>query len=203
LRRIHGNRTGESLWPYMLRIGLNAGAEWFVVEQPPGNAAWEAEVADDLSELAATSPDLSSALATLVRRIFAGECSWLPAPACRDWRSPGSRSHERLTKPRGQQMPEVIGTRISSQLYQWMLGLPVSSTRPRQPSRRERIEALGDSNPPHMAEAIGRDRGDPVVIARILASDTYQSSKVHLREAIAWLDVQLGIKPSPQGSAGS
>jgi hypothetical protein len=24
-------------------------------------------------------------------------------------------------------MPEVIGTRISSQLYQWMLGLPASS----------------------------------------------------------------------------
>ena len=24
-------------------------------------------------------------------------------------------------------MPEVIGTRVSSQLYQWMLGLPVSS----------------------------------------------------------------------------
>lgn len=38
-----------------------------------------------------------------------------------------------------------------------------------------------------------RDRGDPVVIARILASDTYQSSKVHLRAAIAWLDEQLGL----------
>lgn len=74
--------------------------------------------------LAATSPDLSSALATLVRRIFAGECSWLPAPACRDWRSPGSRSHPRLKASRGQQMPEVIGTRISSELYEWMLGLP-------------------------------------------------------------------------------
>lgn len=38
-----------------------------------------------------------------------------------------------------------------------------------------------------------RDRGDPVVIARILASDAYQSSKVHLREAIAWLDEQMGF----------
>lgn len=79
-------------------------------------------------QLAATSPDLSSALAMLVRRIFDGECSWLPAPACRDWRSPGARSHPRLSASRGQQMPEVIGTRISSQLYQWMLGLPESST---------------------------------------------------------------------------
>ena len=78
-------------------------------------------------KLAATSPDLSSALATLVRLIFAGECTLLPAPACRDYRSPGSRSHPRLKRSRGQQMPEVIGTRISSQLYQWMLGLPVSS----------------------------------------------------------------------------
>lgn len=78
--------------------------------------------------LAATSPNLSSALATLVRLIFAGECTLLPAPACRDWRSPGLRSHQRLKQSRGQQMPEVIGTRISSQLYRWMLGLPASST---------------------------------------------------------------------------
>ena len=47
-----------------------------------------------------------------------------------------------------------------------------------------------------------RDRGDPVVIARILASDTYQSSKVQLRNAIAWLDEQLGLTPrSPEDSA--
>jgi hypothetical protein len=43
--------------------------------------------------LAATSPSLSSALMTLVRLIFAGDVTWLPAPACRDWRSPGLRSH--------------------------------------------------------------------------------------------------------------
>jgi hypothetical protein len=47
-----------------------------------------------------------------------------------------------------------------------------------------------------------RDRGDPVVIARILASDTYQSSKVHLREAIAWLDQQKGLTPDPVSAAG-
>ncbi len=80
--------------------------------------------------LAGMSGDLSLALATLVRRIFAGECSWLPAPACRDWRSPGLRSHARLKASRGQQMPEVIGTRISSQLYEWMLALPPRWTIP-------------------------------------------------------------------------
>ncbi|WP_316210665.1 DNA cytosine methyltransferase, partial [Bradyrhizobium sp. SZCCHNR3053] len=46
---IHGKRTGESLWPEMLRVGLDAGTEWFVVEQPPGNAEWEAKVTDDLA----------------------------------------------------------------------------------------------------------------------------------------------------------
>lgn len=45
-----------------------------------------------------------------------------------------------------------------------------------------------------------RDRGDPVVIARILASEAYQSSKVQLREAIAWLDAQHGLQRSPQAS---
>ena len=48
---IHGKRTGESLWPYMRDLGINSGAEWIVVEQPPGNAAWETEVSNDLSEI--------------------------------------------------------------------------------------------------------------------------------------------------------
>ena len=47
---IHGKRDGVSLWPEMRRVGIDAQAEWFVVEQPPGNAAWEAEVAGDLSD---------------------------------------------------------------------------------------------------------------------------------------------------------
>jgi DNA (cytosine-5)-methyltransferase 1 len=46
---IHGYRDGESLWPFMLKAGLAAGVNFFVVEQPPGNAAWEAEVSNDLS----------------------------------------------------------------------------------------------------------------------------------------------------------
>jgi DNA (cytosine-5)-methyltransferase 1 len=45
---IHGRRTGETLWPAMRRaIGLS-GASRAVVEQPPGNAAWEAQVQADL-----------------------------------------------------------------------------------------------------------------------------------------------------------
>jgi len=46
---IHGKRTGASLWAHMFKAGIDAGCEWFVVEQPPGNKAWEAEVCGDLS----------------------------------------------------------------------------------------------------------------------------------------------------------
>lgn len=76
------------------------------------------------AELADTSPSLSSALATLVRRISAGDATWLPAPVCRDWRSPGKRSHKRLSAPRGQPLPETIGTRLPSSLLEWMIGVP-------------------------------------------------------------------------------
>lgn len=43
---IHGKRTGETLWPYMRR--LLPCTSRAVVEQPPGNAAWEATVQADL-----------------------------------------------------------------------------------------------------------------------------------------------------------
>jgi hypothetical protein len=118
----------ELPWPDMLRCGLDAGAEWFVVEQPPGNAAWEAEVADDLCRtgrhVAVFEFGAHDVGAPYLRR----RVTWLPAPACRDWRSPGLRSHKRLSAPRGQQLPEVIGTRIPSPLSEWMLGVPKGFT---------------------------------------------------------------------------
>lgn len=36
-----------------------------------------------------------------------------------------------------------------------------------------------------------RDRGDPVVIARILASDVYPSARASLLEALEWFEAQL------------
>lgn len=48
---VHGRRTGASLWTHMGRIVGSVRPSWVVVEQPPGNAAWEAEVAADLEEL--------------------------------------------------------------------------------------------------------------------------------------------------------
>src|SRR5688572_15693944 len=46
---IWGKRSGGSLWPFMLQLGIDMGAEWFVVEQPPKNKAWEAAVAASLA----------------------------------------------------------------------------------------------------------------------------------------------------------
>lgn len=47
---VHGYRTGATLWPAMFKRGLQADAEWFVVEQPPGNAEWEDAVSDSLAD---------------------------------------------------------------------------------------------------------------------------------------------------------
>jgi hypothetical protein len=82
-------------------------------------------------QMAGTVPALSLRLAMLVRLIEDDECLLLPAPTCRDWKSPGDRSHARLRASRGQPMPEMIGVRISSQLFQWMLALPVKRIRVR------------------------------------------------------------------------
>jgi len=45
---IHGKRTGETLWPAMRSLLARSGASRAVVEQPPGNKAWEAAVQADL-----------------------------------------------------------------------------------------------------------------------------------------------------------
>lgn len=46
---IHGKRTGETLWPAYRSLLARSGASRAVVEQPPGNAAWEAAVQADLA----------------------------------------------------------------------------------------------------------------------------------------------------------
>jgi hypothetical protein len=87
-------------------------------------------------KLASTRPELSSRLAMLVRLIYAGECSFLPAPVSRDWRSPGLRSHGRLRGSRGQPLPEVIGSRVHPEVLEWLMGLPSgwTATLPYRPS---------------------------------------------------------------------
>src|SRR6185437_14778840 len=101
--------------------------------------------------LATTSPDLCSALRTLVRLIQDGACTLLPAPACRDWRSPGRREPsaivrvKRAATARGDWDPDSIP---AFDLDAWRTEDVLE--------RRETIEALGDSNPPAMAEVIGQ-----------------------------------------------
>jgi len=153
---IHGYRSGESLWPYMLHVGLCASAEWFVVEQPPGNAAWEAEVAKSLSgagrHVAKFEFGANDVGAPYIRRrVFLVACTSLP----------------RLEIAR-QSLPRAIEEtkRAADARGDWdadqLAAIPVDARSAGEHNdafsraRRERIEALGDSNPPHMAEAIGR-----------------------------------------------
>lgn len=153
---IHGKRTGNSLWPWMLSLGINSGADWIVVEQPPGNAAWEAKVSDDLSgtgfhvaRIEFGACDIGAPY--LRRRVFLVACSSLSRLEIA-WRAVPSKieSVKRAANARGDWNPDKLGAlRVDARSAGEM---DKAASRP----RRERIEALGDSNPPHMAEVIGR-----------------------------------------------
>jgi site-specific DNA-cytosine methylase len=152
-----GKRTGATLWPEMLRIVVNTSPEWVVVEQPPGNAGWEAQVYSDLSgagyhvgrfEFGAC--DIGAPF--LRRRVFVVACTVF----------------ERLAIAWSEIPRQVAeGRRTADARGDWDAGklasLPVDARSagefdrgPASRERREWIEALGDSNPPHMVEAIGR-----------------------------------------------
>ena len=152
---IHGKRTGESLWWFMLEIGLYAGCEWFVVEQPPGNSAWEAEVTGDLSRAGFHSARVEFEARDVGapyerRRVFILACTSLPRLEIA-WRAI-PQAIERVARAadaRGSWDPDKLASipvdarsagEFKSALSNW---------------RREEIEALGDSNPPEMAEVIG------------------------------------------------
>lgn len=153
---IHGKRTGDSLWPDMLRIGLNTGAEWIVVEQPPGNAAWEEEVASDLSghgfHVARSEFEARDVGAPYPRRrVYLIACTSLPRLEIA-WQSIPSEIERvaRAADARGAWNPDQLAAlRVDARSAGEM-------DRSRSRGRRERIEALGDSNPPEMAEVIGR-----------------------------------------------
>ncbi len=148
---IHGYRSGESLWPYQFHVGLNALCEWFVVEQPPGNAAWEAQVCRDLSRAGYHTARLEFGACDIGapyirRRVFLVACASLPRLEVA-WSSVPSQieSVKRAAVARGDWDPNTIPS------------FGVDTWRSEGVDERfERIEALGDSNPPHMAEVIGR-----------------------------------------------
>lgn len=147
---IHGKRSGHSLWPYMLCAGLSAGCEWFVVEQPPGNAAWETQVTHHLScagfhvaRLEISAADIGAPY--LRRRVYLVACASLPRLEIA-WaaRSQAIERTKGAAMARGDWEPDSIpafdlDTWRSEDVHE----------------RKERIEALGDSNPPAMAEVIG------------------------------------------------
>ncbi|CAN7304018.1 DNA cytosine methyltransferase [Phenylobacterium sp. LjRoot164] len=147
---IHGKRTGESLWSHMLIAGLGAGAEWFVVEQPPGNKAWEAQVAADLCETGRHVAVFE----------FGAHDVGAPYPRRRRY-VVASPSLSRLALARAA-LPQAIerAKRAAASRGDWdpsaIPAFGVDAWRAEGVhERRERIEALGDSNPPAMAEAIG------------------------------------------------
>jgi site-specific DNA-cytosine methylase len=147
---LNRNRTGLSLWPYMLCAGIDAGVEWFVVEQPPNNAAWEASVSRHLCAAGYHVARFEFGAADVGapyprRRVYLIACTSLPRlEVC--WAT-GPRAIERAkgnADARGDWHPDSIPA------------FDVDSWRSEDVhERRERIEALGDSNPPPMAEVIG------------------------------------------------
>lgn len=146
---IQGKRTGNTLWPEMGRIVGRIEPSWVVVEQPPGNAQWEAEVTGDLEELGyhAARVDISAAelgAPHLRRRLFIL----------------ANRDLSRLQIAREARSSAIVGlTWGAAARNPWRKGVPgdlrVADGVPGGLDRRERIEALGDSNPPIMMTAIG------------------------------------------------
>lgn len=153
---IHGYRSGASLWSEMARICDYVAPEWVVVEQPPGNAAWEAQVADDLccdgyhtARIEFAACDVGAPY--FRRRVFILACPSLPRLEIA-WRSVPRQIEyvARAADARGDWNPGKLGAlRVDARSAGEM-------ERTASAVRKERIEALGDSNPPHMAEVIGR-----------------------------------------------
>lgn len=152
---IHGYRSGESLWPEMLRVVRDGDFSWVVVEQPTGNAEWEAQVAHDLIDTGRhvarfefEARDIGAPYER--RRVFILACTslqgleiaWSAGPSAID-------RVKRAADARGAWNADQLGTlRVDARSAGEM-------DRGRSRGRVERIEALGDSNPPGMAEVIG------------------------------------------------
>lgn len=147
---IHGKRDSESLWPEMRRIARELAPEWIVVEQPPGNAEWEAQVRDDLGadgfhtarvEFAACdlgAPHIRRRVFILAHASFerlALAWSAIPREIDEIARTAAAGNHWLEGPPRA--------LRVANGISEWM-------------DRNAAVEAIGDSNPPQMITAIGR-----------------------------------------------
>ena len=151
---VSGNRDGRTLWPAMLRVVQDVRPEWVVVEQPAGNAGWEANVACDLTRAGYHSARLEFEARDVGapferRRVFI-LASPDGARLALAW-SAGPSAIERVARSardRGAWNPDQLSAcRVDARSAGEM-------ERSESRVRRERIQALGDSNPPEMAEVI-------------------------------------------------
>ena len=147
---ISGKRTGATLWPDMLRVILAAEPHFVVVEQPPGNSAWEAKVSHDLSRdgfyVARFEFGAHDVGAPYIRRrVFLVACPDLSRlEVCGETLPSAIERAKGAAHDRGDWNPADIPH----------FGMDTWRAE-RVDERQLRIEALGDSNPPAMAEALG------------------------------------------------
>jgi hypothetical protein len=147
---IHGKRDGASLWPEMRRIYREVAPQWVVVEQPPGNEEWEAQVRDDLDADGYHSARVEFGACDcgaphIRRRVFilANPCfarlalAWqaVPREVAEAARSAAAGNHWIAGPPRA--------LRVANGVSEWL-------------DRNAAVEAIGDSNPPIMLTVIGR-----------------------------------------------
>lgn len=153
---VQGKRTGATLWPEMLRIGVDVGVQWFVVEQPPGNKAWEAAVAESLCRNGYHSARVEFAASDVGapyprRRVFILACTSLSRLEVA-WKCVPQEIEraKRAADAGGAWDPDFLGTlRVDARSAGEM-------ERSASALRKQRIEALGDSNPPIMMTVLGR-----------------------------------------------
>lgn len=154
---ISGKRTGDSLWRYMLKTGIDAEAKWIVVEQPPGNKEWQGAVQNDLAQSGYHVAFVSFAASDigapyLRRRDYTLACTSLPRLEVAWQAIPSEIEYvKRTAHARADWDASILAT------------IPVDARSAgdmdrgaRSKYRKEAILALGDSNPPGMAEVIGR-----------------------------------------------
>ena len=147
---IHGRRDGTSKWPEMFRITRRRRPEWVLVEQPGGNAEWEAGVKNDLEGIGYTvSRHIGKACRIgaphLRRRVFIA--------ANRD----GKRLQ--IAWPVGSSSFDgLAGTALAGD--HWgpdnARTVRVDDGVPGGLDRRARIQALGNAVVPQVVEVIGR-----------------------------------------------
>jgi site-specific DNA-cytosine methylase len=155
-----GTRTNESLYPEMFRIADELDAEWVVVEQPQGAAIWEHRATEGLRSLGWSVARLEFGASDtgspyLRRRVFLLACSELRRLEVAVQEAPKQLRivRDREASRRAAREAQLRSLRVDVEPADRLDG----RRRLRDGGVRvERIEALGDSNPPEMMEVIGR-----------------------------------------------